>query len=87
MEVSVNNPQLKLFIEQKVKSGDYKNPSEVVEDALSLLQRTPRSLDELRALVDPALEQLDRGVHADFDAEKIKREGRKRLAAQKKQAG
>ena len=83
MPLNINlTPQLEELVRQKVTSGRYNSASEVVREALRLME----AQDELRAL---KLEQLRRDIQRGFDSgsplpwdvAEIKRSGRKRLAA------
>lgn len=63
-------------IEEQVRSGQYQNAEQVVEDALHLLEERrraeedPANIERLRKLVKVGLDQLDRGECGplDFDA-------------------
>jgi antitoxin ParD1/3/4 len=72
------------LVRQAVKSGDYATTSEVIREALrewkGRRETREESLAELRRLVQ---EGLDSGGWQPFDAEEVKREGRKLLAAMK----
>ena len=48
-------------IRGKVERGDYPDAGEVVREALRLLDDEERKLAELRAKLQPAIDQLDRG--------------------------
>ena len=84
MNVSLT-PHLEAFVQGKVKSGRYTSSSEVVREALRLLEDREgvrqRALDELNAGLLEASTSLDRGEGAEWDPEAIKREGRERLGA------
>ena len=82
MQISLDKPDLEQFVHQRVKSGHYNSPSEVVEDALRLLQQSPRSLEEAREMIDIGLEQLDRGEGQVWDADDMKRRVRQSVAKQ-----
>jgi antitoxin ParD1/3/4 len=60
MNVSLT-PELERLVEAKVQSGLYRSSSEVVEDALRLLEQRDLDLQELRARMDESLAELDRG--------------------------
>jgi antitoxin ParD1/3/4 len=64
MNISLT-PDLEGFIEDKVKSGRYTTASEVVQEALRLLEERERmkaqQLEELERRLAKATEQLDRG--------------------------
>ena len=79
-------PELEKFLEQLVRSGRYANEQEVFESALSLLKaqeqedELPEDAEELRAELDEAIAEYDRGEHAEFTADDIKRQGRAELS-------
>ena len=86
-------PELEQLIQAKVASGRYQSASEVVGEALRLLEeqdnRGRDSLEELRSQIRVGLDQLDRGEAKVYDDEslkdlfkQIKTRGRKRLANQ-----
>ena len=86
MNVSLT-PQLEKLIHKEIKCGRYSSASEVVRDALRLLsdrkKQRERKLEELRRDLQVGIDQLDRGEGIPFDdklVERIKREGRRRLA-------
>jgi antitoxin ParD1/3/4 len=81
MPLNVNlTPQLEKLVRQKVSSGRYNSASEVVREALRLME----AQDELRSL---KLEQLRRDIREGLDSgparpwnvAEVKREGRKLL--------
>ncbi len=83
MNVSLT-PKLETLIEEKVKSGLYNSASEVIRDALRLLEER----DQLRELRREELRKsiqkgLDSGEATPLDIEAIKRAGREKLAQQK----
>jgi antitoxin ParD1/3/4 len=59
------SPELEKLVQAKVESGLYGSASEVVEDALRLLERQEIHLQELRARMDEGLASLDRGEGVD----------------------
>jgi antitoxin ParD1/3/4 len=83
MTMNVNlTPQLEEMVKQKVASGLYTSASEVVREALRLMDEQ----DRLRALKFEQLREalrdgLNSGEPTPWDPEEIKREGRKRRAA------
>jgi antitoxin ParD1/3/4 len=86
MNVSLT-PELERLVSRRVASGRYGSASEVVREALRLLEERERfrqaRLEQLRRDVSAGLRALDRGEHILFDekaAGAIKREGRRRLA-------
>jgi antitoxin ParD1/3/4 len=83
MDVTLT-PELERLIHDKVASGLYTSEDEVIREALRLL----KDRDELRILavedlqreVQKGLDQLDCGESVLLDSERIKVEGRRRLA-------
>ena len=75
-------PQLEEMVRQKVSSGLYTSASEVIREALRLLEEQDRlraaKLDRLRHDIQDG---LNSGPAAAWDAGEIKREGAKRRAA------
>ena len=77
------------FVHTVIDAGSFKNESEVVGEALRLLQERQRRIEELRREIQPALDQLDRGEGIEIKDEKelrlffedIKKRGRERLEA------
>ena len=84
MNVSLT-PQLEDLIKRKVESGLYGSASEVIREALRLLDERDRlhamRLEELRAEIKKG---LDSGEPTPLDVKAIKARGRERLAAQKR---
>ncbi|MCL1468792.1 type II toxin-antitoxin system ParD family antitoxin [Argonema galeatum] len=68
MNVSLT-PELEKFVQEKVKSGRYLSASEVVREALRLLQEEDQirqlRLEKLRKEIAMGIEQLDRGEGVD----------------------
>lgn len=86
MTMNINlTPQLEEMVRQKVSSGFYNSASEVVREALRLMEREDQvraaSLAQLRRDIQ---EGIDSGSAGAMDAEAIKRRGRERLAAMKR---
>ncbi len=83
MTMNVNlSPQLEDMVRQKVASGLYTSASEVVREALRMME----AQDQLRAAKLEQLRQdiregLESGESTPWDAEEIKQEGRQRRAA------
>lgn len=84
MNISLT-PQLEDLVRAKVSSGLYNSASEVVREALRLMDREDRvraaSLAQLREDIQQG---LDSGPAGPLDTEAIKRRGRERLAANKR---
>jgi len=78
-------PQLENLVKNKVESGLYSSASEVLREALQLLEERDQ-LDQLRieALRSDIQKGLDSGEATPLDIEAIKERGRKRLAAQQR---
>ena len=90
MNVSLT-PQLEELVNRKVASGMYHSASEVIREALRLLDEQDRGrelrLAELRKDIVAGIEQADAGKTKPFDqaaADRIKTEGRKRLTQRRK---
>ena len=83
MTMNVNlSPQLEDMVRQKVASGLYTSASEVVREALRMME----AQDQLRAAKLEQLRQdiregLESGESTPWDADEIKQEGRQRRAA------
>ena len=86
MPMNINlTPQLEELVRTKVASGLYNSASEVVREALRLMERD----DQVRAAMLAQLRQdiregLQSGSAGNLNVEVIKRRGRERLAAAKK---
>ena len=76
MNVSLT-PELEQYIRTKVDSGRYLSASEVVREALRLLEQKEKRLDELRVEVQKG---LDSGRSEPLDMEAIKVKARNRLS-------
>lgn len=91
MNVSLQ-PDLKAFVEEKVRVGDHDSVDDVINYALHVLREheqqeredfDPEALEELRRKVDVGLAELERGECGEWDAEEVKAEGRRLLAAER----
>ena len=82
MNVSLT-PQLENYIKQKVATGMYNSVSEVVREALRLLEERDSlqamKLEALKADIQQSLDSLERGVGKPLDMEQIKARGRQLL--------
>jgi antitoxin ParD1/3/4 len=67
MSVSLT-PQLEAMIHERVESGRYSSASEVVEEALRLLEEREQ-LEHLRGLLAVGLERAQRGELVEFTPE------------------
>lgn len=90
MNVSLT-PKLIALIEERVRSGRYQSASEVVREALRLLEDVEQvravRLKELRKDIAAGLKDLDRGRSVVFDqalADDVKVKGRKALTARRR---
>jgi antitoxin ParD1/3/4 len=85
MNISLTS-HLENLVKTKVESGLYNSASEVMRDALSLLEERDQlravRLEELRREIQKG---IDSGDATPLDIEKIKAKGRKRLAAQQQE--
>ena len=83
MNVSLT-PALEDFVNQKVSSGRYGSASEVVREALRLLEDRDRIRDaqiaDLKTEIEKGLRQLDARDLNDLDVKAIKQKGRRQLA-------
>jgi len=75
------------FVAELIGSGLYQSQSEVIREGLWLLKEREDlrrlKLEALRREVQIGIDQLDRGEGIPFDVEKIKAEGRKKLAQER----
>lgn len=82
MNISLN-PHFEQLVKGKVESGLYNSVSEVMREALRLLEERDQlrelRLDELRRDIQKG---IDSGPATPLDIEEIKARGRNRLAAQ-----
>jgi antitoxin ParD1/3/4 len=82
MTLNINlTPQLEELVRQKVSSGRYNSASEVVREALRMME-TQEQLQaaRLQQLRQDIQEGLESGPSRSWDVAAMKREGRKRLA-------
>lgn len=86
MGMNVNlTPQLEELVRQKVASGMYSSASEVVREALRLMDEQDRlRATRLVELQQDILAGLQSGPSAAWDPQQVKREGRARKAAKAK---
>ncbi|HTK77801.1 MAG TPA: type II toxin-antitoxin system ParD family antitoxin [Gemmataceae bacterium] len=70
MDITLNKPQFRQFVEDEIKSGRFASPADVVEAALARLMddRELTSLDdETIAALAEADAEIERGNGIDFD--------------------
>ena len=83
MNVSLT-PELEKLISKKVESGMYHSASEVVREALRLLQEHDQArrmrIDHLRKEIARGIEQVKHKRISLLDIDEVKRKGRRRLA-------
>jgi antitoxin ParD1/3/4 len=81
MNVSLT-PQLEAFVQQKVASGLYTSASEVIREALRILEEQDRvkatKLEMLRKELQKGIDELDQGEGIPLDMEAIKKEAKAR---------
>lgn len=82
MNISLTN-ELEEFVHEKVQTGRYLSASEVVREALRLLEERDKlkefKIKQLQEDLKSALDELDRGESVQFDADRIKAKGRQLL--------
>lgn len=85
MNLSVSLPdELARFVEAKVSSGRYNSSSEVVRDALRLMEKIElEDAEKLRLLREAWREGIDSGDAGEVDFAALKQDARARLAASK----
>ncbi|MCC7382254.1 MAG: type II toxin-antitoxin system ParD family antitoxin [Deltaproteobacteria bacterium] len=87
MNVSLT-AQLEQFVSKKVASGRYTSASEVIREALRLLEERDKvrdlHLQELGHEVQVGIEQLDKGLSPDLDMADIKAQARRKLSKAKR---
>jgi antitoxin ParD1/3/4 len=83
MTMNINlTPRLEDMVRRKVASGLYTSASEVVREALRLMEEQDRvRAAKLEQLRQDICEGLNSGEPTPWDPEEIKQEGRKRRAA------
>jgi len=87
MNVSLT-PQLESFVKQKVSTGLYNSVSEVIREALRLLEEKETlkniKLQALRADIQAGMDSLDKGEGKPLDIDVIKARGREIIAQKDK---
>jgi putative addiction module CopG family antidote len=83
-------PEMARFVDEKLRAGQYKGLSDMVNEALQVLKEqeefTPAHEQYLRREVDRGLEQLNQKQHSDFSAETIISQERRRINGGKENA-
>lgn len=64
-------PELEQFVRNVVDRGIFNSESEVIGEALRLLQERQGRLEQLREEIKPALERLDRGEGIQLDDDSL----------------
>jgi len=89
MNVSLT-PELEQVVKEKISSGLYQTPNEVVREGLRLLVERDQRAESLRREIRAGLHAVARGEYADYDAttihklaDRVKSRGRKRLTAER----
>lgn len=87
MNVSLT-PELERLVNERVRSGMYSSASEVIREALRLLNAQEevrrQKLEDLRKEIQIGLDQANRGEGTPLNIAKIKSRLRKRLQEQKR---
>ena len=80
-------PELARFVAEKMRTGQYNEPSDLVNAALEAFKEQEEFAPEheayLQREVRRGIEQLDRGQYADFSAETIIAQERRRKSGEK----
>jgi antitoxin ParD1/3/4 len=65
-------PEVQAFVAEKVRSGQYRSAEEAVNALLAMAMEqerlTPEDVADLRAQLDPAIAEADRGEFVEFTA-------------------
>lgn len=77
------SPESLEYVQQQVALGNYPSEQAALDAAVDALRKRECKIEELRAMLQPAIDEMDRGEGTPFDAEEIKRLGRERLAARR----
>jgi antitoxin ParD1/3/4 len=97
MNISLT-PQLEAFIKRKVSSGLYHSASEVIREALRMLEERDRlremRLEALRKEIQEGIGQIERGEYTEYNEhtlrdffEGVRIEGGKKLEAKRQTSG
>jgi putative addiction module CopG family antidote len=85
MEITVK-PKLKRYVNNKIRSGDFRSPSDVVNFALIRLQQDEKDVHWLKEELKKGIRSLDRGEGMPWDVEKEKARLLRRVARQRRKA-
>jgi antitoxin ParD1/3/4 len=66
-------PQLEEMIRAQVDSGKFNSASEVVREALRMMQEREANLERMRAEIQIGLDQLERGEAVEFTEDTLER--------------
>ena len=87
MTISLS-PELQKYVDEKLASGKYASPDEVVSQALIVMRNvenaSPSAQDDLRRELHAALRDVEEGRVSEWDPEEIKREIRQNAERTKK---
>src|SRR5579863_10424467 len=88
MNMNISIPkELANYVKKKVSTGRYGSSSEVVREALRLMEKTEQEqAGKLELLRQAWKEGIDSGDAGEIDFKALKKEARARLAAAKRQA-
>ncbi|MEX2287027.1 MAG: type II toxin-antitoxin system ParD family antitoxin [Planctomycetaceae bacterium] len=75
-------PDLAQFVRREMAKGDYETENDLVVDALRVLRELKTRHQHLRAELQVAIAQADRGEVVPLDTDATKKEGRRRLSEQ-----
>ena len=89
MTVSLT-PEMQAFVAEKVRAGQFASADEAVNALLAMTMEqerlTPDDVAELRAALDPAIAEADRGEFVEFTADDVIRAARAARPRQRKGA-
>ncbi len=85
MNVTIR-PELREFIEAKVRSGAYADADAAVNELLRYLSEVERleNTEELRKAIAVGIEEAERGALADWDDEEVWQEVERRFAEEQR---
>jgi Arc/MetJ-type ribon-helix-helix transcriptional regulator len=85
MNIMVNGKRQK-YLPRKVRSGQFKSPSDVVNFALDQLQKDEKDLAWLKRELQKGIDEMDRGESAVWNVEETKAKLIAQLSRQRKSA-